>query len=217
MKKCFLVSVLTVAFFAVSAVSQAQISFTVSPGLNLNGATFGYVINDKIVPYVGIQFLSANFTQTDKYMRWDYDANRPVTETDEMEVSGSVIAPTLGIKAYIFGQEKLKGYVNASFTKPFISGKLSEDGEEIEEVGETIDKLSLFGLQAGFGAEYFFDTNFSIGGEFGLSYIKMGYEDTYESDYWNPDSGTYVDYEGKFNLDLNMMPTYSRISINFYF
>lgn len=217
MKKWLLVSMLTVALFAVSTVSQAQISFSVSPGINLNGATFGYTINDKIIPYVGIQLLSANFTYTDKYQTWDYDGNRQITETDEIKASGFVIAPTLGIKAYVFGQEKLKGYVNAAFTKPFISGKLTFDGEEDEEVSVTIDKVSLFGIQAGFGAEYFIDSNFSISGEFGLSYINMGYKDTYQDDFYNPNTGNDVDYEGKMNVDLNMIPTYSRISLNFYF
>lgn len=217
MKKCFLVSLLTVALLAVSTVSQAQISFSVSPGMNLNGATFGYVINDKIIPYAGIQLLSANFTFTDKYQTWDYSENRQITETEEMEASGFVFAPTLGIKAYIFGQEKLKGYVNAAFTKPFISGKFTSDGDEFEELSETIDKVSIFGLQAGFGAEYFFDTNFSISGEFGLSYLNMGCKDTYEDDYYNPNIDSYIDYEGKMNINLNMIPTYSRISLNFYF
>lgn len=208
---------LTVALFAVSTVSQAQVSFSVSPGMNLNGATFGYVINDKIIPYVGIQLLKANFTFTDKYQGWDYSGNRQITETMKMEASGSVFAPTLGIKAYVFGQEKLKGYVNAAFTKPFINGKFTDDGDEVEEVAETIKNLSIFGLQAGFGAEYFIDTNFSVSGEFGLSYIKMGYENTYEDSYYNPVIDDDVDYDGKINVNLNMIPTYSRISLNFYF
>ena len=217
MKKCFLVSLLTVSLFAISTVSQAQISFSVSPGLNLNGATFGYVINDKIVPYVGIQLLMGNFTQSDEYMDWDSGAGEAVKETDEMKVSGSILAPTLGVKAYIFGQEKLKGYVNAAFTKPFISGKLSFDGEVEDEVGESIDKISLFGLQAGFGAEYFIDSNFSVSGEFGLAYMSGNYKDNYEGEYYNNSSSVWVDYKGTETIKLNMIPTYSRISLNFYF
>jgi hypothetical protein len=217
MKKILIVSMLTVSMLALSVKSQGQISFSVTPGLSANGATFGYVINDKVVPYVGIQFMKVGFNTTYTGMTFDYDINTPVEDVESVEVNGSVFAPTIGIKAYIFGQEKLKGYLNAAFSKPFISGKLSFDGEEEEEVQEAIDNLSLFGLQAGFGAEYFIDSNFSIAGEFGIAYMKVGYLQTYDDDYWNPNIGDNVDYEAEVDFNGNAMPTYSRISINFYF
>ena len=150
-------------------------------------------------------------------MDWDYDSNTAIKESDTQEISGSIIAPKIGVKAYIFGEEKLKGYVNAAFTKPFFSGKLSEGGEEDEEIKETIDKLSLFGLQAGFGAEYFIDSNFSISGEFGISYMKGSFEDPYEGEYRNPITNKWVQYEGKRSFKANLLPTYSMVSLNFYF
>lgn len=36
---------------------KSQIAFGVSPGLGLNSAYLGYKINDKLVPYFGLQFL----------------------------------------------------------------------------------------------------------------------------------------------------------------
>ena len=42
-------------------VSFGQFSFGVSPGINLNSAYFGYKINNKIVPYVGLQYLNAKY------------------------------------------------------------------------------------------------------------------------------------------------------------
>lgn len=217
MKKCLFVFLLTASMLALSVKSQAQISFSVSPGISLNGATFGYVLNDNIVPYAGIQFMKVNFTSSYSRMVFDYDINAAVEESETIEVNGSVFAPTIGIKAYIFSQEKIKGYLNAAFTKPFISGKLTFDGEEDEELKETMDNLSLFGFQAGFGAEYFIDSNFSIAGEFGIAYMKLGYDQTYDSDYWNPVLGDYIDYEAEVNFDASAMPTYSKISVNFYF
>ena len=47
--------------------------------------------------------------------------------------------------------------------------------------------------------------------------MKVGYLQKYDDDYWNPDLSTYVDYEAEVDFDANAMPTYSRISINFYF
>ena len=36
----------------------------------------------------------------------------------------------------------------------------------------------MWGGEFGFGIEYFFDENFSLGGEFGLRYIHLMYEET---------------------------------------
>lgn len=216
MKKKYLL-ILTVALLAFSTEAFSQFTFSVSPGMHLNGTQFGYTINGKLMPYISIQYLKAGFTQTDSYMHWDYDTNAAAREEDSREVNGSILIPSIGIKYALITKEKLHGYVTAAISKPIVNAELKYDGEVVEELDDEVDAISLFGGQAGVGAEYFFDENFSIGGEFGLAYMKVNYDMSYEDDYYNPDTSTYIDYTGENCLKANILPTYSKISLNFYF
>lgn len=69
----------------------------------------------------------------------------------------------------------------------------------------------------GFGVEYFFDENFSLGGEFGLRYFNFRYNDSNEREIYNPNTGNYMDTEIKNDYSFNMSPTFSKISLNYYF
>jgi len=216
MKKTYLL-VAALMLFVFSTNVSGQFSFSVSPGIHLNGAQFGYRINEKITPYFSIQYLKAGLMQSYSQMEWDYDLNAPALDEDSREMKGSVLIPTLGVKFAVINKEKLQGYVTAGLSKPIVNAEFKYDGEVEEELEEILDGISLFGLQGGFGAEYFFDTNFSIGGEFGLAYMKFALDHSYETDYWNPDTGTYVDTTADVEMNVNVMPTYSKVSLNFYF
>lgn len=216
MKKPFLLLSL-VLLIAFNETSYGQFSFSASPGLNLNSASFGYRINNKIVPYIGFQYLKASFEITESGTHYDYDINAAAGYTDSEEVKGSIFIPNLGVKFFFLQKEKLQAYLNAGFSKPIINGKVLFDGEEQEEVNEILDNISLWGAQLAFGTEYFFDDNFSIGGEFGFSYMKFNFSNTYDDDYWNPDLGVYVDTQVDIGTKFNILPTYSKISLNFYF
>lgn len=85
----------------------------------------------------------------------------------------------------------------------------------MEEINDVLKEVKLFGGELGFGVEYFFDDNFSIGGEFGLRYISGKYTNSFEQDVYNGSEMQPEDFEDTFRLSL--MPTYSRISLNFYF
>lgn len=173
---------------------NAQISFTVKPGLNFNGANIGYKVN-KIVPYFGLQFGNV----TSKYKNNDTpEPNDGVTKTH-------VFMPYVGGKFYIIDKGSIKGSINATLFKPVVFGKETDNGEENEEYKNDLKELKLWGGELGYCTEYFFDEHFSIGGEFGF---RFGfYKDRYESetsDYWSEEA-----------LRLNM--TYISASMNFYF
>lgn len=84
-----------------------------------------------------------------------------------------------------------------------MSGKLEYDGEEEEEISDAIKNINVFGAEAGFGVEYFFDDNFSIGGEYGIRFFSGKYETVDEFD--------------NFTLKMNINPTYTKLALNFYF
>jgi len=170
--------------------AKSQITFTVKPGLNLNGANFGYKTKN-FVPYFGLQFLNL----TDKFK--DNNTDRK-TKTH-------IYMPIIGSKIFIIDKESLKGLINATLFKPVIFGKEVENGEEDESYKEDFKSLKLWGGELGFGSEYFFNEHFSFGGEFGFRFGFYNYKN--ES---NTSEFSYTE-----NMHLNM--TYISGSMNFYF
>ena len=58
----------------------------------------------------------------------------------------------------------------------------------------------MWGGELGFGMEYFFDENFSLGGEFGLRYLHLRYKDSYNDEIYNPNTGQDENVEIKNRL-----------------
>ena len=214
MKKSLLAVTLLISLTVLP--SQGQFTFNVSPGLNLNSANLGYKL-DKVVPFIGFQYFSIGFNLTQTGTEWNSGINGPEAFTEEMKVNGSLMIPTLGIKYFLKEKNKMKAYLIASLAKPIVSGKMEFDGEPEEEFSDQIKKASLWGGEAGFGMEYFFDENFSIGGEFGIRCLTGKYFDEYTDDYYNPNTGNYVDADFTQEVKITMNPTYTRVSLNFYF
>jgi outer membrane protein W len=207
MKKNLILVALFLVF--VSAPGFSQFTFTAAPGLNLNSASFGYKFN-KFVPYFGIQYCGISGSYS---FDVNYTSTTVTDESEEAKFSGKIIMPSFGIKYFAIEKNKVKGYINATVAKPFLSAKLTVDGDDVKSVSDEVGKVSLFGGSLGVGAEYFFDDNFSVGGEFGLQFVSGRYKDVYTSS----------NYEGHGTANIETvvkamaMPTYSKISLNFYF
>jgi opacity protein-like surface antigen len=208
---------IVLAIFFLSTKSYCQISFGVSPGIALNSAYFGYKVNEKLIPFIGFQYANAKFKLEESGEEFDYDLGRVVSYSNETTFSGSLYVPNIGAKYFIKQQNKINAYVTLCLSKPFLSGKLKNDGEVDEDFKEEIKKISMFGGEFGFGVEYFFDENFSIGGEFGLRYLHLKYKDTFDDEFYNPNTGDYQTTEIKDDFRYNVSPTYSKIAFNFYF
>lgn len=193
-----------------------QFSFGVAPGLSTNSAYFGYKVG-KIVPYVGFQYAGLNFKIKETGQEYDAGSNSLVPYTDETKVNGNLYVPNIGAKFFAVEQNKIKAYFNLSVAKPLLRGKVENNGEEYEDFGKTLKDINIIGGEFGFGVEYFFDDNFSIGGEFGLRYIGGKYSSSHTEQVYDPGTSSYVDSEVKENYNLGMNPTYSKISLNFYF
>lgn len=190
----------------------SQFSFGVAPGLSTNSAYFGYKAG-KVVPYVGFQYANINFKLNQTGMEWS--GTEVVPFSDEIKISGNLYVPTVGIKFFAIEQNKLKAYFNLSIAKPFIRAKAEENGAEVEDINDVLKKVKLIGGEFGFGIEYFFDNNFSVGGEFGIRYMNGKYSDSYQQDVYNGVDMQPEDFEDTYRIGL--MPTYSKISLNFYF
>jgi hypothetical protein len=211
-------SLLMIALFAFLASPVfGQFYFSASPGINLNGASFGYKIG-KLVPYAGLQMIHANFKMDNT--DYDWDGAQWDRYTYSLDVTGNIFIPTVGAKYFFIEQNKLKAYGNLSLYKPIIKIKASaiDDGVAVQnfdtEVKDMVDKIKLFGGSLGFGVEYFFDDNFSLGGEFGIRYMKNKF--SMEDGDEQGSSATDIRNDVR-DFNLNVIPTYTKVSLNFYF
>jgi hypothetical protein len=93
--------------------------------------------------------------------------------------------------------------------KSFASVDLGGGDSELEDsIGEL---LSFYGLSLAFGAEYFFSDFFSIGGEYGLRYMKTSSD--LEVDLDILDEPVELDSE----LEVSYRASYAVASLNFHF
>jgi hypothetical protein len=125
--------------------------------------------------------------------------------------------PTIGIKYFFIETNKLKSYGTMSFTKFLLSGKIEDDTDENYDLKKEIKNTHLYGGQRGFGTEYFFDDNFSLGGEFGFRLLHLKYKHEVDDEVYNPDIGDYIPTTTTYDYKFNFNPTYVKISLNFYF
>jgi len=207
------------AAMLIGLTGYGQFAFSVSPGLQINGATFGYKLN-KFVPFVGLQVFNANMNVTETWKTFDYDWYQIVDETESYHVSATAFLPTIGVKYFFLEKNKLKAYGTASFTDVLLSAKVeyTEGGNtEVDDLKDDMEKLFVFSANIGFGTEYFFDDNFSVGGEFGFRIMHAGFEYQYDDQVYDANTDEYIDYKATFNAKQSLNPTYAKISMNFYF
>ena len=125
----------------------------------------------------------------------------------------------LGAKYFFIEKNSIKGYLVGEVWKPITSGSIKVDGEENETVKKFFDGLSLWGFNFGFGTEYFFSENFSLGGEFGIRFLLVSSETEDKSVYSYTGYG-YTATEtstSKVNADIGLSLTYSLLTLNYYF
>ncbi|HCP44814.1 MAG TPA: hypothetical protein DIU15_02115 [Deltaproteobacteria bacterium] len=148
-----------------------------SMGINVH---FGVGVGrgDQIVPFLGFGMLRTSYV-------FDWDPNDDDNDPDIDDDTGAALQFGLEIGSKFFLIERAKGkappFILVSFYKYF--GNISEDGEYETFALDTLDGepdtdnaadylyyeqelLSPQGFKVAFGAEYYFNDNFSLGGEF---------------------------------------------------
>jgi len=103
---------------------------------------------------------------------------------------------------------KDKIFLNQGFF--FVIPFVDEGDNEAEEV--ISDALDFWGLQFGFGTEFFLAPQFSIGGEFGMYIYFWNVEN--ESTY---SEGSFYQEINREKLSANLSLTRSSISLNYYY
>ncbi len=202
--------------FLFSNTGFSQPVFGVSPGLSLNSAYFGYKVN-RFVPFIGFQYFGTSINYEYKHKLYDGSLGSIVDHNHSDDVKIKLIIPNIGLKYYVKESGNLKAFVTLNLSKPILTGKYEVDGIEDEESKKYIEGISLFGGELSFGAEYFFDEQFSIGGEFGLRYLHAKYTFSEDESIFNPNTGDTEVSKASYEAKLNASPTFSRISLNFYF
>lgn len=214
MKKIWLVF-FVIMFCSFSKV-YSQFTFGVSPGIALRSAYFGFKVKDNFVPSFGLQILNGKYKYESIIKEWDYDQDKVVDIVWEDEFSGTLFVLNFSVKYFIKEVNNIKPYFSINICKPLFSAKAIYDGEEDKDLKDDLNAIKVWGGEIGFGTEYFFSDNFSLGGEFGLRYFYLKSKITYDDQYYNPNLG-YVDYKRESNSTYIFRPTYSSLLLNYYF
>lgn len=216
MKTIFKKGLALVAVFFMAQSTFAQFTFTASPGVAINGASFGYRFG-KFIPQLGIDYMqfSGNYERND----YEYD---PVTDefvptTYKYDYSIGAIMPRVGLKAFVAEKDNLKMYVVGGFMMPFLSGKSTTDGVNDYYIEDLVKGTKIWGADLAFGMEYFFNDRFSMSGQFGLRYLSMNNKDSYDQTQTNPNTGDQFTYQVKREWKNTASPTVTKVGLNFYF
>jgi hypothetical protein len=217
MKKVILYTFCVTIIFTTALYAQTSFAFGVKPGIGLNGAYFGVNINGNAVPFVGFDYFGVNGSFEETGLQYDYNLGQLINYSDKGEASASVYNLSIGVRAFFMTVGDLKPYFTGTFFKPFISAEVKQDGEIDHDVSDAVDNISVWGFSLGFGTEYYFSKNFSVGGEFGIRFFMGSFEQTDKVDVYDPGTGTYRETDRNYNLDLNLQLTYSVVTLNYYF
>ena len=180
------VLVLTTLLLCSAPIINAQLAFSVRPGLQLNGASFGQY-NEKMVYYCGLQFGNGSAKYKD--------------EDSDNKIKLHLFMPFIGTKFYVSQKDPVRTSININVFKPVIFGKEIDDGQVDSDFGDDINKFGVWGGQMGFETEYYFHESFSVGGEFGIRLGNYRYKETEGPEYMEI-------------VNFNM--TYVAIAMNFY-
>jgi hypothetical protein len=183
----------------------------------LNGANFGYKINDRFVPFIGLQYLNVNAEFKETVVEYKTEFKDAETYANNESFKANVYIPAIGLKYFFLHRNKLKAYGSIRFFKPLVNAKDVYNGEENEYLNEILGAVNVWGGSLGFGSEYFIDENFSVGGEFGLRSFRGTLNETNEVQRYNYDTGDYYDAEVTDDILVCLRPTYTIISLNYYF
>lgn len=200
-----------------STSAKAQFTFGISPGISFNSAYFGYKVNKNILPFAGLQFGNLSYNFTESGIRNDMNGNLEEYNS-KTELKAGIYIINLGAKHYFKPTNKLKPYTLLNIAKPILSGKFTDEDAEFEkEVNDQFKNIKLWGGEVGFGTEYMFDENFSIGGEFGIRHLNVNIKNTRTDEVFDPVSGNSKDVEIVTDIKTRFNPTFTRFSLNFYF
>ena len=211
---------LLIAFMSITVLSFSQVTFSVSPGLAFNGGTAGYKIG-KINPYAGIQYFGSSTEVSSTGKRYGDLQNKIEDYSESFKTNIKLYMPNVGVKFFISEKKKIRPYINTQFFVPIVKLDLEYGNDNnyinTDEIEKRINGIRMWAFQAGFGTEYFFDDNFSVGGEVGFRTFSFKISSEQERTIYDPETGDVIKYTKKTNFNLGFSNVYSKISLNYYF
>jgi outer membrane protein W len=171
-----------------------RFEFGVKPGSTLQAAHFGADMG-KFTLLGGLDYISLRLGAEEK------------AADEDIFFSISMYLPYLGAR-YYFDRDRSTGnvvpFIEGGVMFPFATVNFSDD-MEFEDVD--VNHVSTWGLTGAFGAQYYFSDRFSIGGEYGLRYLK------------NTADITVTDWDGTHDIDTKVIyrSSYSALSLIFRF
>lgn len=218
MRTSFFQLIVIITLILISYSGYTQFTFSISPGIQMNNASFG-IKKNKFKPNIGLQVLTGNAGLTESGLEYDNNTHQIVEYSDKYKISGTAIMPVIGLQYYFKESDKLKAYASINFTKVFISAKIedSTDPNANSDLKDQIKKINILGGQIGFGTEYFFDQYFSVGGEFGIRLFYVNYVEEQDRSIYNPNTGQSMNTKIKYDYKYSLSPTYVKLSFNYYF
>jgi hypothetical protein len=207
---------LLVLFFGITSISYGQFTFSVAPGLSMNAASVGYKFN-RIVPFVGMQYFGASADYEYIYTDFNYETLQMETMTNSFEGKVNLFMPNIGVKYFFKESDKVKAFAALNIAKPIVSGAVTYDDDVDVDVNSLFEGLSIWGGELSAGGEYFFDEHFSIAGEFGLRYLRVNSKTENDRSVYNPVTDEFITTQSLYTTTLTGKPTFTRVSLNFYF
>jgi len=192
--------------------AQGGFAFCAKPGMLINAAQFGYK-SDVLFAGVGCEFATVGLTS--EYSHVDSSQSPPYVYKSASKYDVSLFLPQVAVR-YFFGRTaagEVRPYAAASAFYTVSAVRIStSDGETT--VRDTSQERQLrdvlngnVGGTVAFGGEYFFSSNFSIGGEFGCRMLFGGQSSSsgYDGDIY------------KYSNNLGLGVVYTALGLNFYF
>ena len=214
MKKISLYLLASILLLAIGTTAHSQFLFSVRPQLlGLDGAAFGYKLPSDLAIFGGVDYMHLGATIT--------VSSSAFSSGSTVEASLSLYNLFAGAKYFVAKSGSAKGYILGEISKPFVKLSATGNGTEDPTIKQLSDNLSIWGIKAGFGGEYFFADEFSLGGEFGLRYFftstKTEQTQTYYVPIQNPPYYTTSTSTVTTDLKLNIGLTYTMLTLNYYF
>jgi hypothetical protein len=208
--------------------------FSVKTGTSIQGANFGYNLNEKFSIYTGFDVIGISIDLEGEDSDFDNWNNNYWLSEEKWNYSASVLLfmPRLGCK-YKLSQNKLVPYFYTDLFKSFasadVTGKYEEwewyDGDleyyNLDKIDSKKEEkalsefLGFWGTNFGFGVEYPISKNFGVSGEFGfrMLFSSTDYTDSSSSNYGNEQWGEDWNSE----LAATFKITTTSISVNYHF
>jgi hypothetical protein len=206
MKYVIAVTILLGAVLVVPLTAQNEhasgFAMSLKPGMYLTAAHFGYY-SAKTFFGIGLEVASISVKSTYTYG----------TSTNTANVGATILLPELAGKIFLSDalseDTGIRPYIWLSAFYTIGMASMTSNGQHNDEAEKSMEDLlsgNIGGL-IGFGSEYFFSPQFSIGGEFGLRLMFGGTETEY----------SYGKYTSTVKDNLGLGLTYTSLGLNFYF